>query len=167
MLEEGQDPHNNLWIETILIRSDSDVAIPGKVLEGPRMTRISNGHVAILSRLKILCTTQQQGTLFRLKFVLKRYDGNEFTDIPGAMIISNPIEVFSHTVYIRRPKSMSIVCQLMATHGTLLIPPPPPVCHTAFVTWRSSRCSTSTDSCRSSTDCRTCWHANAPLYSRK
>jgi len=107
MLEEGQDPHNNLWIETVLIRADSDVPIQGKVLDGPKMTRISTGHVAILSRLKILCTSQQQGTLFRLKFVLRRYDGTDFTDIAGAVVISNPIEVFSHTVYIRRPKRTS------------------------------------------------------------
>lgn len=92
-------PNTNLFVEATLLRSDSDVELP-LCIEGNRIVRISNGVFATFKKLKILSTSQQQGTLFRLKFVLKRYVGNVFEQIPHAHVISNPIEVFSHTLYL-------------------------------------------------------------------
>eukprot|EP01114_Cavostelium_apophysatum_P000251 TRINITY_DN10242_c0_g1_i1.p1 TRINITY_DN10242_c0_g1~~TRINITY_DN10242_c0_g1_i1.p1 ORF type:complete len:534 (-),score=148.30 TRINITY_DN10242_c0_g1_i1:264-1865(-) len=89
----------NLFVECTLLRSDSDVEIPLSI-EGNKVVRIANGNFAIFKKLKILSTSQQLGTLFRLKFTLKRYVGNIFETIPSAVAISNPIEVFSHTLYL-------------------------------------------------------------------
>lgn len=104
---------SNLFVEATLLRTDSDIEIP-TVLEGNKVVRISNGAFATFKKLKILSTSQQQGTLFRLKFSLKKYVGNIFEPIPNATIISNPIEVFSHTLYINQQSE---------------VPPPPPVVH--------------------------------------
>jgi len=45
---------------------------------------------------------------------LKRYIGNVFEQIPTASVISNPIEVFSHTLYLTEKQEAT---------------PPPPVVH--------------------------------------
>lgn len=63
---------SNYFVETTLVRSDSDVEL-GACIDGNKVERVSNGVFAIFKKLKILSTTQQQGTLFRLKFVLKKY----------------------------------------------------------------------------------------------
>jgi len=62
---------NNLFVEAALLRTDSDVEIP-TILEGNKIVRISNGAFATFKKLKILATSQQQGTLFRLRFTLKK-----------------------------------------------------------------------------------------------
>jgi hypothetical protein len=92
-------PNSNLFVEATLLRSDSDVELP-LCIEGNRIVRISNGVFATFKKLKILSTSQQQGTLFRLKFTLKRYVGNVFEQIVSATAITDPIEVFSHTLYL-------------------------------------------------------------------
>ncbi|KAL6078159.1 DNA repair protein rad10 domain-containing protein, variant 2 [Balamuthia mandrillaris] len=101
MLLMGQDNDSNLFVEAQLIRSDNEQPLP-RAVDGNRIVRISNGIFATFKKLKILSTSQQQGTLFRLRFVLKRYAGSQasFEDIPNCTIISNPIEVFSHTQYL-------------------------------------------------------------------
>lgn len=62
---------SNYFVETTLVRSDSDVEL-GACIDGNKVERVSNGVFAVFKKLKILSTTQQQGTLFRLKFVLKK-----------------------------------------------------------------------------------------------
>ncbi|KAH3767778.1 calcium-activated BK potassium channel [Pelomyxa schiedti] len=89
----------NLFIEASLWRSDNETEIPS-YLEGTRVVRISTGVFATFKRLKILCTTQQQGSLFCLRFVLKQYMGNDFYPVAGGVALSDPIEVFSHTLYL-------------------------------------------------------------------
>jgi hypothetical protein len=42
-------------------------------VDGNRIVRITNGVFAAFKKLKILSTSQQQGTLFRLRFTLKKY----------------------------------------------------------------------------------------------
>ena len=44
-------------------------------VDGNRIVRITNGVFAAFKKLKILSTSQQQGTLFRLRFTLKKYGG--------------------------------------------------------------------------------------------
>mmetsp|Transcript_7680 Transcript_7680/g.10597 ORF Transcript_7680/g.10597 Transcript_7680/m.10597 type:complete len:531 (+) Transcript_7680:75-1667(+) len=105
--------NTNLFVEATLLRSDSDVELP-LCIEGNRIVRISNGVFATFKKLKILSTSQQQGTLFRLKFVLKRYVGNVFEQIQHAHVVSNPIEVFSHTLYLTEKQEVA---------------PPPPTVH--------------------------------------
>eukprot|EP01121_Diplochlamys_sp_Union-15-3_P012034 TRINITY_DN3551_c0_g2_i1.p1 TRINITY_DN3551_c0_g2~~TRINITY_DN3551_c0_g2_i1.p1 ORF type:complete len:643 (-),score=86.60 TRINITY_DN3551_c0_g2_i1:185-2065(-) len=104
------DSSSNYFVEASLLRSDSDVELP-LCLDGNRVVRISTGVFASFKKLKILSTSQQQGTLFRLKFQLKKYVRNVFETVP-VCIISNPIEVFSHTQYLSEKKKS--------------FPPPPP-----------------------------------------
>lgn len=94
----NSDTANNLFVEASLIRSDSEQTLP-LCIEGTRIVRIS-GSIATFKKLKILSTSQQQGTLFRLKFTLKRYVGSVFEQVPTPSVLSNPIEVFSHTLYL-------------------------------------------------------------------
>jgi hypothetical protein len=63
---------SNYFVEVTLVRSDSDVEL-GACIDGNKVERVSNGVFATFKKLKILSTSQQQGTLFRLKFVLKKY----------------------------------------------------------------------------------------------
>eukprot|EP01114_Cavostelium_apophysatum_P008808 TRINITY_DN2163_c0_g1_i1.p1 TRINITY_DN2163_c0_g1~~TRINITY_DN2163_c0_g1_i1.p1 ORF type:complete len:399 (-),score=89.24 TRINITY_DN2163_c0_g1_i1:37-1233(-) len=57
----------------------------------------------VFRKLKILTTTmQQRGSFFVLKFVLKNYEGNTLQVIPHVKaVISDPVEVFSHTLYLK------------------------------------------------------------------
>eukprot|EP01094_Clydonella_sp_ATCC50884_P007342 TRINITY_DN16519_c0_g1_i1.p1 TRINITY_DN16519_c0_g1~~TRINITY_DN16519_c0_g1_i1.p1 ORF type:complete len:586 (+),score=114.74 TRINITY_DN16519_c0_g1_i1:217-1758(+) len=102
MLENATS--DDLWVEARLIRQDSEREIEGKCVDGTTTHHISRGKVAVFGKLKLMFTSQQQGTLFRLKFVLKRYTGTGFEEIPSGTAISNPIEVFSHSHYIKRPR---------------------------------------------------------------
>ncbi|PRP79773.1 hypothetical protein PROFUN_12635 [Planoprotostelium fungivorum] len=112
--------NNNLFVEASLMRSDSDVELP-TCIEGNRIVRISNGVFAVFKKLKILSTSQQQGTLFRLKFTLKKYVGNVFEQIATAVTVTNPIEVFSHTLYLsERPEvapAPPIIHEILPTMG--------------------------------------------------
>eukprot|EP01133_Synstelium_polycarpum_P007878 gene7878-9248_t len=90
---------SNFFVEASLLRNDNQVEL-ATCLDGNKISRISNGIFAPFKKLKILSTTQQQRTLFRLKFVLKRYIGSDFQTISKASVLSDPIEVFSHTIYL-------------------------------------------------------------------
>lgn len=100
----ASEAQSNLFVEATLLRSDSDGEL-NQILDGSKVIRISTGVFATFKKLKILSTSQQQGTLFRLKFQLKRYVGNVFEIIDGASVTSNPIEVFSHTQYLNERKN--------------------------------------------------------------
>ena len=110
--------NSNLFVEATLLRSDSEAELP-LCMEGNRIVRISNGVFATFKKLKILSTSQQQGTLFRLKFTLKRYIGNVFEQIPSAVAITNPIEVFSHTLYLtdKQEAPPPVVYEILPPNG--------------------------------------------------
>eukprot|EP01117_Protostelium_nocturnum_P009168 TRINITY_DN3282_c0_g2_i2.p1 TRINITY_DN3282_c0_g2~~TRINITY_DN3282_c0_g2_i2.p1 ORF type:complete len:466 (-),score=162.93 TRINITY_DN3282_c0_g2_i2:131-1528(-) len=59
--------------------------------------------IVVFRKLKVLTTTAQQGgAFFVLKFILKRYVDNNFEVVHGVtMAISDPMEVFSHTLYLK------------------------------------------------------------------
>lgn len=91
-------PNKDHFVRATLVRADSDTEVVN-VLEGTLVERISTTSMAQFRRLKIISTSQMQGTLFRLKFSLEVF---EETFIPtGICIFSNPIEVFSHTQYVK------------------------------------------------------------------
>ncbi|KAH3761787.1 calcium-activated BK potassium channel [Pelomyxa schiedti] len=92
-----------LFIAVTLRRSDNDEELPA-YLEGTKFVMISKGVFAVFNKLKILCTTQQQGAQFYLRFTLFHYIGEVFFPVQGATARSDPIEVFSHTVYLRERK---------------------------------------------------------------
>jgi len=93
-----QEQTHNLFIECQLL-NDKNIELP-LCLDGTKTVRISPGVFATFKKLKISSTSQQQRTLFRLRLQLKRYVGNVFETIDGISIVSNPIEVFSHSYYL-------------------------------------------------------------------
>eukprot|EP01120_Amphizonella_sp_Union-15-10_P003170 TRINITY_DN1354_c0_g2_i1.p1 TRINITY_DN1354_c0_g2~~TRINITY_DN1354_c0_g2_i1.p1 ORF type:complete len:615 (-),score=76.33 TRINITY_DN1354_c0_g2_i1:170-2014(-) len=116
----ANENNNNLFVEASLLRSDSDIDLP-LCLDGNRIIRISGGVFATFKKLKILSTSQQQGTLFRLKFQLKKYVGNVFEILPAVFVTSNPIEVFSHTHYLSERKNSPPppnVTEILPNHGS-------------------------------------------------
>lgn len=78
---------SNYFVEVTLVRSDSDVEL-GACIDGNKVERVSNGVFATFKKLKILSTSQQQGTLFRLKFVLKKYPAS------STMLLHVFLEIF-------------------------------------------------------------------------
>ena len=103
ILEGGPNDRSNLFVEASLVRFDSEEELP--CFDGNKKLRIANGQFATFKKLKITSTSQQVGTKFRIKFQLKKYDGENFSPIPNAKIITEGIEVFSHTGYLSDKKS--------------------------------------------------------------
>jgi len=89
------------FVEAALQRSDNKKTLPCQ-LEGTRLVRVVNGVFATFKKLKIMSTSQQLSTKFILNFSLKIYRNNAFETIPGVEVVSNTIEVFSHTLYLNR-----------------------------------------------------------------
>eukprot|EP00028_Trichosphaerium_sp_Am-I-7-wt_P005735 CAMPEP_0168528302 /NCGR_PEP_ID=MMETSP0405-20121227/13169_1 /TAXON_ID=498012 /ORGANISM="Trichosphaerium sp, Strain Am-I-7 wt" /LENGTH=336 /DNA_ID=CAMNT_0008551683 /DNA_START=230 /DNA_END=1240 /DNA_ORIENTATION=- len=112
---------NNLFVEAELVRGDSEQMLP-LCLEGNRVVRISTTQFGTFKRLKVLSTTKMQGTPFRLKFSLKKYNGTVFETIPGVSAISGPIEVYSHVSYLKERKNNPVpppaVTEIFPRHGT-------------------------------------------------
>eukprot|EP01130_Rhizamoeba_saxonica_P007400 TRINITY_DN2995_c0_g3_i2.p1 TRINITY_DN2995_c0_g3~~TRINITY_DN2995_c0_g3_i2.p1 ORF type:complete len:463 (+),score=79.50 TRINITY_DN2995_c0_g3_i2:601-1989(+) len=96
----------NFFVETTLLREDNGSEIP-LCLDGTTVMRFTGGSFCTFKKLKILSTSQQQGTKFRLRFQLKQYVGSIFQIVEGATIESEPIEVFSHTCYLTKSKKNS------------------------------------------------------------
>jgi hypothetical protein len=76
------------------------------LLEGQLVQRSEQGSdgglVVIFRKLKVLTTSAQQGALFVLKFSLKRYVDNILENVPGVpFVYSTPVEVFSHSSYLK------------------------------------------------------------------
>lgn len=82
------------------------------LLEGQLVQRSeqgSEGLVVVFRKLKVLTTSAQQGALFVLKFSLKRYVDNILEPVPGVPpIYSTPVEVFSHSSYLKGRPSPSL-----------------------------------------------------------
>jgi hypothetical protein len=53
---------------------------------GNQKMKISNGLFATFKRLKITSTTTQIGSLFRLRFQLKSFNGAAFADVPEVVV---------------------------------------------------------------------------------
>jgi len=94
---------HNLFVECQLL-GDKNVNL-SNCLEGSTTVRIAPGVFATFRKLKILSTSQQKKTHFRLRFHLKRYVGNNFEPIQSPSVYSNTIEVFSHTYYLSSRKN--------------------------------------------------------------
>lgn len=99
---------SNLFVEASLIRADTGENAK-RCLEGTVVVKMTSSTAAEFRKLKILSTTQQQGTLFRLQFTLKHYVGTNFCPIPGVVAFSDTIEVFSHTLYLSLEKRRSLL----------------------------------------------------------
>lgn len=96
-----RDPPYCFFVEATLLRDDNKVELPSQ-LDGTRTARLTNSVFATFKKLKIMSTSQQVGTKFRIKFALKIYRDNAFENVPDCVAISDPIEVFSHTLYLSR-----------------------------------------------------------------
>ena len=102
VLLEGAAPGVNFFVEVTLCTNDSEE--PLSCLTGATRMRISNGLFATFKRLKVTSTSQQIGSLFRLRFQLKSFNGSTFSDVAGVVALSQPVEVFSHTHYLTNKK---------------------------------------------------------------
>jgi hypothetical protein len=102
---EGAAPGANFFVEVTLCTNDGEE--PLSCLTGAAKTRISNGLYATFKKLKVNSTSQQIGSLLRLRFQLKSFNGTTFADVPDVTVFSNPIEVFSHTHYLSNKKKVS------------------------------------------------------------
>jgi hypothetical protein len=91
--------YQNLYIEATLLRRDTHEEVPH--LDGNTLVRVWNGF-ATFRKLKVTSTSQQSGTLFQLKFSLKQYDSANFKPMACNTVISEPIEVFSHSQYLKQ-----------------------------------------------------------------
>jgi len=108
LTQSDNDPqalYQNLYKQTI---SSAEGDKKNLMIGGQRVQRSELGSspdtlVVVFRKLKILSTTAQQGgAFFVLQFVLKRYVDNQFENVEGvACVISDPIEVFSHTLYLK------------------------------------------------------------------
>ncbi|KAM9948699.1 hypothetical protein ACTFIT_009897 [Dictyostelium discoideum] len=123
----GVDTENfsNFYVEVTLLRNDNQTELVNYI-DGTKTSRITGGF-APFKKLKILSTTQQLRTLFRLKFVLKKYISNESQTFPEATVLSDPIEVFSHTIYlidkqdVPFPPTVSEIIPASAKAGTRVV----------------------------------------------
>lgn len=95
-------PGLSLFVDVALVRADDELDVPAKIFEKESPVRVDIGTNAVFRRLKILDTSQRQGSHFRLKFSLASYH-NGFSLLPVS-VLSEPIEVVSHTQYIN-PKT--------------------------------------------------------------
>ena len=102
VLLEGAPPGTNFFVEVTLCTNDTEE--PLSCLSGAAKTRISNGLFAQFKKLKITSTSQQLGSLLRLRFQLKTFNGTTFANVPGVVALSHPMEVFSHTHYLTNKK---------------------------------------------------------------
>lgn len=100
----------NLFIEVALLRSDTLQEMP-QCLEGTKSVPITTNsqygqhhQYGVFNKLKISATSLQQGSLFSLKFTLKKFEDSVFVPVPEIFVISKPFEVFSHTCYLN-PKA--------------------------------------------------------------
>jgi len=96
------DDDDKLWVEVSLTARDSETPLSGKCLSGVCMEKISFDRPVTLDKVKILYTTRQKDTVFRLRFDLKRHTGQGFETIASAAVFSQPITVYSHTDYVKR-----------------------------------------------------------------
>jgi len=83
--------------------------IGGQLMQRTELSSVQDDALIVVFRkLKILTTTPQQGgSLFLLKFVLKSYDNEKFQTVPLVdSVISEPVEVFSHTLYLKTRPSV-------------------------------------------------------------
>jgi hypothetical protein len=97
------------FVEATLIRGDNNSELPS-VLDGTKIIRIEPGKMANFNKLKINMTTQQIGSLVKIKFQLKKAHEGNFLTLPGVATVSQPIEVFSHSYYIPPKDHIPLSC---------------------------------------------------------
>mmetsp|Transcript_11849 Transcript_11849/g.13041 ORF Transcript_11849/g.13041 Transcript_11849/m.13041 type:complete len:320 (-) Transcript_11849:186-1145(-) len=116
MLFSNGPRQNNLLVEAELIRCDTGQPL-ALCLQGDVVVKIEANRPAVFKKLKIVTTTQMQGTKFQLRFRLKRFHNTHVQDIPST-VTSAPIEVFSHVSYLKScdtkgrimpPKTLDII----------------------------------------------------------
>jgi len=81
-------------------------------LEGTCIANVENGF-AEFKRLKITSTSQQQKTLFKLRFELKCATSSGIVSAEMPHVYSTPIEVFSHPLYLHEDLIPAIVSEVI------------------------------------------------------
>jgi len=105
MLKENNFFSNSsqLFVDVFLIKNnDINQVLP--YLEGKGPKPISNNNYCVFDKLKITSTSKSNKCQFRLLFQLIQFDGLQYNPVPNVHIVSNPIEVFSHSNYLKDEK---------------------------------------------------------------
>lgn len=101
----------NMLAGQLLVRADPTLPPQQQQQQLPSGDKSGGSQTlySVFKKLKILTTTAQQGgSFFLIKFTLKRYVNNELEEVPGvAAAMCNPIEVFSHTLYLKSRPGVS------------------------------------------------------------
>jgi len=96
----GSQQSNNLFIDVYLIKNnDPHNVLP--FLDGKGQKPISNNNYCIFDKLKITSTSKSNKCQFRLKFQLIQFDGLHYNPVPNVYVISNPVDVYSHSNYLK------------------------------------------------------------------
>jgi len=95
-----------LFVDVSLIKNN-DITQILPYLEGGSPKSITNNNYAVFDKLKINSTSKSNKCQYRLYFQLKEFNGVNYSPLPGAYAVSNPIEVFSHSSYMKEEKISS------------------------------------------------------------
>eukprot|EP01097_Dermamoeba_algensis_P009457 TRINITY_DN6645_c0_g1_i1.p1 TRINITY_DN6645_c0_g1~~TRINITY_DN6645_c0_g1_i1.p1 ORF type:complete len:560 (+),score=20.15 TRINITY_DN6645_c0_g1_i1:393-2072(+) len=98
------DQKFNYFVGATLLKEDGSEELDSSYLDGKLVERVHDNGLATFTKLKINCTSQQIGCNLRLKFSLKNFVDSKFIDLPCVPIVSDPIQVFSHTSYIHEKR---------------------------------------------------------------
>ena len=132
---EGAGTAPRLIVEVALVR-ESDGTDVSACLEGARAVPVADA-VATFRKLKVLCTSQQQGSNLCLRFaLLLGTDAGCRPCAACAAVTSAAIEVYSHTVYLSPEGTHHAQQQqdaLRGAHAGLRRPRPPPAAVTEVV----------------------------------
>lgn len=104
-----------------------NLMIGGQLVQRSESGSSSDTLIVVFRKLKILTTTAQQGgSFFLLKFTLKRYVDNQFEAVSNVIpVLSDPIEVFSHTLYLKgRPVPVKKIKTNSSNNDPPEVPPP-------------------------------------------
>jgi len=107
MLKENSffpsDEQRQFFIDVFLIKNNEPNDIL-PFLDGKGQKPISNNNYCVFDKLKINSTSKSNKCQFRLKFQLMEFDGLQYNTIPDVYVISNPVEVFSHSNYLKEDR---------------------------------------------------------------
>jgi len=105
MLKENNYFNNNsqFFVDVFLIKNnDTNNVLP--YLEGKGPKPISNNNYCVFDKLKITSTSKSNKCQFKLLFQLIQFDGIHYNTVPNVSILSNPVEVVSHSNYLKEDK---------------------------------------------------------------
>ncbi len=107
---EGMSDLRRCFVSVDLFKAEAPgrpLREPVPYLEGERVIEVKD-KAAVFRKLKINTTTTSVGSAFALRFqLLRKGEGNTSALVPGVVVVSGPLNVFSHTSYLKDSKPAS------------------------------------------------------------